>query len=157
MPEDCVHRVDVAEARDDLVGRTLAALPSELAKLIYLASTRDYSTGRYYHDGLAFRFTAEVAEAALSASHREVFKRLVFLPLGSLMVELKTFFRSTRADPDEVLKVWKKIQPYRVVIPQDCDPVWSEFFFSNIRIALAILEDRQTLTPHRTQSASPPL
>ena len=149
MREDRVHRVDVAEARDDLVGRTLAALPGELAKLIYLASTRDYSTGRYYHDGLAFRFTGEVAEAALSVSHREVFERLVFLPLGSLIVELKSFLRSTGADSDEVLKVWKKIQPYRVVIPQDCDPLWSEFFFSNVRMALAILEHHQTLIPHR--------
>ncbi|MBI4459601.1 MAG: hypothetical protein HY648_06040 [Acidobacteria bacterium] len=149
MREDRECRLEIGEAKDDLEKRTLAALPTELAKLIYLASTRDYSTGRYYHDGLAFQFSGKVAEAALSTLHREVFERLVFLPLGGLLRELKTFFRAAAADPEEVRRVWNKIQPYRVVIPMDCDPVRSEFFFSNVRIALTILEDRPASLPHR--------
>lgn len=157
MLEDRIYRMDVAEAIDDLAGRTLASLPCEMARLIYLASTRDYSSGRYFHDGLAFRFTAEVAEAALGASHQGAFVQLAFLPLESLVEELSVFFRSTGADPHQVLRVWKKLQPYRVVIPQDCDPLLGEFFFSNVRIALAILANSPVAIPPGSQSASPPL
>jgi len=60
-----VKLVPVQEAYDDLLNRTLARIPCDLGRLIYLASTRDYNTGNYYHEGLANRFRAEVARKAL--------------------------------------------------------------------------------------------
>src|SRR6266404_4882280 len=47
-----LRRMDVEAAREDLNNRTLARIGLEFGRLIYLASTRDYNTGRYYHDGL---------------------------------------------------------------------------------------------------------
>src|SRR5436190_1559634 len=54
----------VEDALRDLRNRTLAKLDGDLARLVYLASTRDYNTGRYAHDGLSFRFSESVAETA---------------------------------------------------------------------------------------------
>ena len=148
--------MDVQRAVKDLNERTLAFVSGQIARLLYLASTRDYNAGRYYHDGLAFRFTNEAAEVALESAHREVFEGLVFSPLEVVVQELEGFINSTHAEPKKVLETWKKLQPYRVVIPQDCDPVASELFFSNIRIALAILEARQSENLPIQQSASQP-
>ena len=154
MPD--ISRMDVQGAVNDLKERTLAFVPGQIARLLYLSSTRDYSTGRYYHDGLAFKFTNEAAEMALESAHREAFEGLVFSPLEVVVQELVGFINSTHAEPKKVLETWKKLQPYRVVIPQDCDPVASELFISNIRIALAILEARQSGNPPSQQSASQP-
>ena len=62
-----VKLVPVQEAYDDLLNRTLSRISCDLGRLIYLASTRDYNTGNYYHEGLASRFSPEVARKALES------------------------------------------------------------------------------------------
>ena len=139
---DRVRRLDVAEAMGDLQERSLAGFPCELAKLVYLASTRDYNTGIYYHDGLSFQYTSEIADAALHSIHNEVFQKILLTPLENFVGDLEIFFSNSHSYSTAVLEVWKKLEPYRVAIPQDSDAVSREFFFSNVRIALAILERR---------------
>ena len=100
------------------------------------------------NDGLAFSFTRELTELALALCHQEVFERIGTASLADLVREIEAFIRSTNAEPHKVLDAWKKLQPYRVLIPQDCDSLTSEFFFSNIRIALAVLEARLLRPPN---------
>jgi len=54
-----VKLVPVQEVYDDLVNRTLSRISCDLGRLIYLASTREYNTGNYHHEGLASRFGAK--------------------------------------------------------------------------------------------------
>src|SRR5713226_5060664 len=108
---------DVEAAREDLSNRTLARIGLEFARLIYLASTRDYNTGRYYHDGLAFRFSEAVAAQALSDAHRDVFKRLALSPLEDLVDQLQAYVHSAGAESKEVIRAWEKLEPYRVAVP----------------------------------------
>ncbi len=138
-----IKRMDVEEAIDDIKSRTLPGIRGDIGRLIYLASTRDYNTGQYYHEGLASHFTEEVAVAALAACHQEIFKRLTFSSLEGLLKELENYLRSTHARPEEVLEAWQKIEPYRVTIPWECDELCAEFFFSNVRTALAILQAQE--------------
>jgi len=145
--ESGTERMDIREAIADVRRRTLTGIHGDIARLIYLASTRDYNTGRYYHDGLAFKFTEEVAERALEFSHREIFQRLVFTPLEAFAEELETFIQTNLTAREKVIEVWKKLEPYRVTIPQNSDPVSAELFISNVRIALAILEGRKKPNP----------
>ena len=154
--QETAKQISLVEAVEDLKRRTLASVSGEMAKLVYLSSTRDYVTGHYYHDGLAFRFTRELAEVAVGFCHHELFERIVDSPLSDLVRELDAFIRSQHAKPHEVLDTWKRLQPYRMLVPQDSNLISKEFFFSNIRIALAILEKRleKTLDPDQ-QSASP--
>jgi len=135
--------MDVEAAIEDLKNRTLAAIPGEFARLVYLASTRDYNTGQYYHAGLAFQFTEEVARAALAACHQESFSRLLLTPLEELVKELDRYVHLTGTRPAEFFEAWKKVEPYRVTVPLDCDQLSAEFFFSNVRTALAISQTRQ--------------
>ncbi|HXQ26772.1 MAG TPA: hypothetical protein VN822_10220 [Candidatus Acidoferrales bacterium] len=141
------RRMDVQQAAEDLRRRTLSEIPRSLDRLIYLASMRDYNTGLYYHDGLASRFTQEVACEALADCHREAFRDLVGSPLRGLVCQMEGYMDSTHTSPGEFLTAWKKLEPYRVAVPVETDPLSAEFLFSSFKIALAILEARLRPAP----------
>ncbi len=149
-----VTRMALHEAVQDILKRTLSGIADDFGRLICLASTRDYNTGRYHHEGLASRFSDEVAESALATCHSEVFQQLSLTPLEDLLVQLESYLASTGAPPAEVIEAWERLQPYRVAIPLECDSLSAEVFFSNIRVALAILRRRRGNAPQGPQSSS---
>ena len=135
--------VPVQAAYDDLLQRSLAKLPGNLSRLIYLASTRDYNSGAYHHDGLAARFRPEAASKALEIAHRDIFCRLAALSLEQLVEELELYLNSSHESPADVLRIWQKLEPFRVAIPVDVNPAMARLFLSNVRLALAIWRHRQ--------------
>jgi hypothetical protein len=151
----------VEDALRDLECRTLAGLGGDFARLVYLASTRDYNSGRYEHDGLSFRFTKQVAEEALTAAHREVFVSLALSTLKNLVAELQQYIRSGCAQPAELLTSWTDSEAYRVLPPAKDDPLTVKLFMSNVKIALAIVErswreDPQSRDPLCASQLPPP-
>ena len=138
MPEQFSPN-SVEDALRDLQDRTLAKLDGDFARLVYLASTRDYNTGRYAHDGLTFRFTDAVAERALAAAHREVFLSLALGPLQALVGELEQYIRSGCSHPTELTKTWNDSEAYRILSPSQDDPLTVKLFNSNVKVALAIV------------------
>lgn len=148
--------LDTDAAVADLKNRTLSALPGEVARLLYLASTRDYSTGEYFHDGLASEFSGRAASEALTHCHRETFAALALSPLEQLVAQVSTYVTSTGAETEDVVRFWRKVEPYRVAVPADADSLAVELFASNVRIALEILASRQAREPSGQQSAWQP-
>lgn len=140
--------VEIEPAVRDLRNRTLARLPGDISRLVYLASSRDLNTGRYSHDGLAFHFSENVASKAMAACHREIFDRLVFCSLEELIEELRNYISSTEERPGDVLQSWTHLGSYRVTVPSECDETAAEIFLSNVKIALAILQTRQESALH---------
>lgn len=145
--------VEIEPAVRDLQNRTLARLPGDFSRLVYLASSRDLGTGHYSHDGLAFHFSESVASEAMAACHREVFDRLVFCSLEELIEELRNYISSTAAKPEEVLRSWTHLGSYRVTIPSECDETAAEIFLSNVRIGLAFLQTCHEAASRDEQSA----
>jgi hypothetical protein len=148
-------RMDVQRASDDLRRRTLVCMERPLDRLIYLASTRDYNSGIYYHDGLAAQFTEEVASEALADCHRQAFHELLASPLKDLVSQFESYMESTPAQPKDFIATWKRIEPYRVAIPVNTDPLSADFLFSNFKIALAVLEARLQSHPKAEPGAWP--
>jgi hypothetical protein len=146
-----LKRMDLEKAANDLRRRTLAGLPQPLVKFIYLASMRDYNSGLYYHDGLADQFSPEVACQALADCHRETFQQLVTSSMESLVAQLEAYIASSQSPPHDFVAVWKTLAPYRVAVPVAAEPFATEFLFSNLKVALAIVEERLT----RSQQAPP--
>ncbi|PYV86126.1 MAG: hypothetical protein DMG90_21920 [Acidobacteria bacterium] len=138
-----VRLVPVQEAYEDLLNRTLSRISCNLGRLIYLASTRDYNTGNYYHEGLASRFSPEVARKALEIAHQQAFYKVSAFSLEDLASDLEAYLRSSRENPQQFLRAWQKLEPYRVAIPTEANLTVARLFASNLRLALAILRFRQ--------------
>ena len=147
-------RMDVRRAVEDIRRRTLARMPRPLDQMVYLASMRDYNTGLYYHDGLAATYTQEVASEALAECHQEAFRQLLDGSLEQLVGQLESYAASIHTHPRDFIATWKKLEPYRVTVPVETEPLSAELLFSNLKIALAILEFRSD-PRQRAQGASP--
>jgi hypothetical protein len=141
-----VKLVPVQAAYDDLLQRSLSKISCDLARLIYLASTRDYNTGTYHHDGLAARFSPDVAGKALEIAHRQIFYQLSAYSLERLE-QLQTYLDCSHETPADVLRTWQKLEPYRVAIPVEVNPAVARLFLSNIRLALAVWRFHQEQAP----------
>lgn len=139
--ESGVDRVEAA--RRDIRFRTLNKIDTPLERLIYLASLRDYRTGKYAHDGLALRFSEPVATEALRFEHVDLFHEVAFAPLRSVVKQVDAFLGGAGADRSASLKTWRTLEPYRVVLPVVEDGLAVRIFLSNIKFALAILATGQ--------------
>lgn len=147
------RRPDVLAASADLRRRTLTHTSGALDCMIYIASMRDYNTGLYVHEGLAARFSPEAASEALADCHRECFQELISMELKDLTERLNLYMRSTGSAPTDFVRAWKDLEPYRVAVPIDADSLMAQFLFSNLRIALAILERQNSRVPESTPAA----
>jgi hypothetical protein len=144
---------DVQKAAEDVRHRTLAKIPRVLDRFIYLASMRDYNTGIYYHDGLAARFSPDVACEALAGCHQEVYRELLLCPVRDLVTQMEAYIGSSQTRPVDFISTWRRLEPYRVAIPVRTDPFSAELLFSNFRIALAIVEERRVNSARSRQVA----
>src|SRR5260370_14362454 len=106
------NNVEIEPAVRDLRNRTLAKLPGDFSRLVYLASSRDYNSGQYHHDGLSFLFGENVASKALAACHREVFDLLVYASFVDLVEELDKYISSPDERPDLFLLRWQNRWSY---------------------------------------------
>jgi hypothetical protein len=125
----------------DFQDRTLAAMEGYFSRLVYLASLRDYNTGRYHHYGLESRYAAEAVNEGLRACHIEVFEALVALPLKEQTEDLLNFFESLKEDKARLVEVWQRLKSYRILPPENCDPLARELFDKNIEIMLKVLRE----------------
>ena len=142
-----VKLMPLQQAYDDLVNRSLSRISCELGRLIYLASTREYNSGNYYHQGLSDRFGPEPAQKALEIAHRQAFYKVSAFALEDLVQELERYLESTKENPAECLRAWQKLEPYRIAVPSDVNATVARLFTSNLRLALAILRFRQRTNP----------
>ncbi len=140
------RKTAVIEAVEYIHNRTLASLPGDVARPVYLASTRDYNTGEYLHDGIIYRFGEEIAVEAMAACHQEIFIRLAYGSFKTLMQELASYMESLTVQPAKFLDVWREYEPYRAMLPHGCDSVSLKLFFYDIMTALEVLKARREVS-----------
>jgi hypothetical protein len=142
-----IKRMDVEAARDDLNKRTLVHLGYDFARLIYLCSLRDFSTGAYHHHGLVNSFSEFAATAAITSWHEEVFLRLTLGPLDSLVSQIDRFVRTSARDYQVTVATWQTLETYHILVPSSADPFMTELFRSNVKIAMQLLKSPRPLPP----------
>jgi hypothetical protein len=135
---------DASEAPvvDEVRGALERVLPSDISRMIYIATLRDNNTGGYFHPDLARRFTLRAADRAMFVCHQEIYEGLVSVELEDLTDQLDAYFRSIRGPQVRSIKNWRKLRAYRATIPIHADPISAEILFMKIDVALAILEAR---------------
>jgi hypothetical protein len=132
---------EVARVARDFEERTLRELGGCFPRLIYLASLRDYNTGRYHHYGLETRYPSETVDESLRQCHSKVFEELVLLPLKEQTEDLLTFFESLKEDKGRLVAAWERLRSYQVLPPENCHPLARALFDKNIEIILKVLRD----------------
>lgn len=128
--------------KEDILRALRVSLPNDLSQLIFLAILRDNNSGHYYHPEVARRFSVEVADQAMLACHRQIYDRVVALPLEDLTDQLDTYIATVPVPKDRLLESWTRLRAYRATIPMDSDPISAEIFFMKVGVAVAILAAR---------------
>jgi hypothetical protein len=132
-------QTEIARILTDFQTHTLRELKGGFAQLIYLASLRDYSTGRYHHYGLESRYDPELVERALHRCHIQVFEDLMAIPLEDQTRDLLSFFESLREDRRRLITTWQELRSFQVLPPVGCHPLARKLFDNNIEIMLTVL------------------
>lgn len=118
----------------------LSDLPNDLARLIYLASIRDYNTGAYLHAELSRRYDTFTVDQILRFQHERVFRSLLEVPVAGYVEQLGLYIAFARAPRAEFIKTWKDLRAYNSAIPLESDKLAVELFCWNVASALYVLE-----------------
>lgn len=128
---------------EDVTARTLAAIPTEFGKLLYLSSLRDISTGDYVHAGLVARYSQEAVQQALSYCHQELFLRVLEMSLEQQEWDLRACLEGMEGEFWGKLKRWRETEFYRLMVPADSPEYLKEIFLANVGAVLdMVLEER---------------
>jgi hypothetical protein len=125
----------------DFTSKTLAVIPSAFARLTYLASLRDLSSGRYEHAGLTAVYPREAVQQALEQCHEEIFERILESSLEQQERDLRAHLEGMQDGLCVAVSHWLKLEAYRTLLPVGGPDYLKELFCSNIRALLEILEE----------------
>jgi hypothetical protein len=122
----------------DFTQTTLAAIPGLFSRLSYLASLRDLSSGRYEHSGLSALYPDEAIQQALQLCHEQIFERILESPLSSQQEDLRACLGGMEGGTDAASH-WRRIESYRLLVPEAVPEYLKDLFCSNLRALLEIL------------------
>jgi len=125
----------------DFTLTTLAAIPGLLARLAYVASLRDLSSGRYEHAGLAAIYPDAPLQQAIGLCHEQVFERLLETPLSDQQEDLQDCLSAMPGGLLDAVTHWRNMESYRVLMPEQSPDYLKELFCSNLRALLEILQE----------------
>ena len=128
----------------DFTLTTLAGIPALFARLTYIASLRDLSSGRYEHAGLAALYPDEALQQAIGLCHEQVFERFLETPLSVQQQDLRTCLSTMQGGLQSAIIHWRNMESYRVLMPEQSPDYLKELFCSNLRVLLEILQEECT-------------
>jgi hypothetical protein len=134
----------------DFTLTTLAGIPGPFARLTYIASLRDLSSGRYEHAGLAALYPDEALQQALQLCHEQIFERVLETPLSTQLEDLRACLAAMEGGLRAAVSHWSSMESYRVLIPEQSPDYLKELFCSNLRALLEIL--RVECSPGRSSA-----
>jgi len=129
------------KAARDLWRHTLSQIRSQFGRMVYLASLRDANTGAYQHHGLAMVAGSETAAQTLEASHLEVFREWIRLPLEEQHGDLGVYFSDQESGTQVIVATWTKLASYHNLLPAEALPEERELFLADVRALLAVLRN----------------
>lgn len=127
----------------DFTLTTLAGIPGEFGRLTYMASLRDLSSGRYEHAGLAALYPDEAIQQALQMCHEQIFERVLETSLERQEADLKECLERMPGGLRTALSHWRRMEAYRVLMPERAPEYLKELFCSNLHALLEILQEEE--------------
>ena len=129
----------------DFTASTLAGISGQFARLVYVASLRDLSSGRYEHQGLAALYPEEAVQQALEVCHEQIFERILETPLSEQLEDLRACLAAMESGFSSAVSHWRQLEAYRVLMPEQAPDYLKELFLSNLRALLEILQEQGPL------------
>ena len=126
----------------DFTLTTLAGIPGFFARLAYISSLRDLSSGRYEHAGLAAMYPDESVQQALELCHEQIFERILETPLVLQEEDLRNCLERMQGGLLPVVNHWRRMEAYRVLMPEHAPGYLKDLFCSNLRAMLEILQEQ---------------
>jgi len=127
---------------EDFTVNTLAGIPGDFARLIYIASLRDLSSGRYEHQGLTALYPEEAMQQTLQLCHGQIFERILETPLAEQLEDLERCLGAMEGGLAEAASHWRRLESYRFLLPEEVPDYLRELFVSNLRTILEILHEQ---------------
>jgi len=121
-----------------------ATFPNDLTRIIYLASLRDYNTGRYLHPTFSFKHESHLASEALRKCHEVAFNRLLGTPVKEYVCQLRAYIGLSKAAPRELIRIWKDLRVYTAALPLHKQDLARDTFLLSLETALLVLENEST-------------
>jgi hypothetical protein len=126
----------------DFTLTTLAGMPGPFARLVYISSLRDLSSGRYEHAGLAAMYPDEAVQQSLELCHEQIFERVLETPLAQQEEDLRSCLERMRGGLFPTVAHWRRMEAYRVLMPENVPSYLKDLFCSNLRAMLEILQEQ---------------
>jgi hypothetical protein len=128
----------------DFTLTTLAGIPGLFARLTYIASLRDLSSGRYEHAGLAALYPDAAIQQAMQLCHEQIFERILEAPLSSQEQDLRACLARMEGGLSIAVSHWRRMEAYRVLVPEAAPEYLKDLFCSNLRVLLEILDEERS-------------
>jgi hypothetical protein len=128
----------------DFTLTTLAGIPGLFARLTYIASLRDLSSGRYEHAGLAALYPDAAIQQAMELCHEQIFERILEAPLSSQEQDLRACLARMEGGLSVAVSHWRRMEAYRVLVPEAAPEYLKDLFCSNLRVLLEILDEERS-------------
>ncbi|HMD37865.1 MAG TPA: hypothetical protein VKH15_01200 [Candidatus Acidoferrum sp.] len=125
----------------DFTLTTLAGISGEFGRLAYMASLRDLSSGKYEHAGLAAMYPDEAIQQALQLCHEQIFERVLETGLEEQEKDLRDCLEQMPGGVCAAVAHWRRMEAYRVLMPEEAPTYLKELFCSNLRALLEILQE----------------
>jgi hypothetical protein len=123
---------------EDVTTRTLAAIPTNYGRLLYISSLRDLASGRYRHEGLSAVYPEDAVQQALAHCHEELFAKILETPLARQEWDLRACLGSLEGDFWRVVANWQELESYRLLLPTRVPAYLQALFCSNLRALLGV-------------------
>jgi hypothetical protein len=126
----------------DFTLTTLAGIPSAFSRLAYMASLRDLSSGKYEHAGLGTLYPDGAIQQSLHLCHEQIFERLLETSLELQERDLRECLEHMPGGLSTTVAHWRRMEAYRVLMPERSPGYLKELFCSNLRALLEILQEQ---------------
>ena len=137
QPDDTFNR----SSESDLWRNTLSQIPSVFGRLVYLSSLRNPNNDHYEHHGMALVYGEEEANRILKKSHSKSFTEWLSFNLEQQKADLDLYISSLYEKKRTVLETWKKLAPYRSMIPSSVRGVERRLYVSDLTALLELLQN----------------
>ena len=128
---------------EDFSSRTLAAIHTDFARLYYISSLKDCTTGRYEHEGLMSLYPENSVQSGLAHCHEELFSRILESPLQGQESDLRACLETAGDQFWNVVEDWRENQSIDEMCPQEVPGYLHDMFRSNMCALLAIFSEHK--------------